>query len=121
MIANAEPAFLRIGMSDPRFFSEKNHPARRLLETITAKSLAYDHEGAAGFGDFMLNLQKIAALLTHEQASSADYFEMLVQKFETRQAERGEAAVQAQKQAVQALLQAEQRNMLAEKIAVEIV
>ena len=124
MIANAEPAFLRMGMSEPRFFSDKNHPARRLLEAITAKSLAYNHEDAPGFADFMGDLQKVAGSLTCEEASNAHpnerHFETLLQDFEARHAKRNEAAALVQKQAVQALLQAEQRNLLAEKIALEV-
>ena len=124
MIANAEPAFLRMGMSEPRFFSDKNHPARRLLEAITAKSLAYNHEDAPGFADFMGDLQKVAGSLTYEEANNAhhseQHFETLLQDFEARHAKRNEAAALVQKQAVQALLQAEQRNLLAEKIGIEV-
>ncbi len=120
MIANAEPAFLKLGLSEPRFFSDKNHPARRLLEAITAKSLAYNSEDAAGFADYMGDLQNVAALLIDGQAGSEQDFEAVLQDFEARYAKRNEAAAAAQKLAVQALLQAEQRNLLAEKIALEI-
>ena len=121
IIANAEPAFLRMGMSEPRFFSDKNHPARRLLEAITAKSLAFDSEDAAGFAEFMGDLQNVADRLNHEQANSAQHFETLLLAFEAQLANRNAVAAQAQKQAVQALMQAEQRNLLAEKIASEIL
>ena len=120
VIANAEPAFLRLGVNDPRFFSEKSHPARRLLETITAKSLAYSSERAAGFSDFMKDLQEMAELLTEEHASDAQHFATLLKTIETSQTLRNSGLGEAQKLAVQALLQAEQRNLLAEKIAAEI-
>ena len=120
VIANAEPAFLRLGTTDPRFFTDKSHPARRLLEAITAKALAYASEDAPGFADFMKDLNAVATLLTEEHASDAQHFETLQHDFEGRQARRNQVAIQAQKLAVQALLQAEQRNMLAEKIATEI-
>jgi hypothetical protein len=120
VIANAEPAFLRLGTTDPRFFSDKSHPARQLLEAITAKAMAYASEEAPSFADFMQDLNAIAALLTEEQASDAKHFEVLLHDFESRQAMRNQAVVDAQKLAVQALLQVEQRNLLAEKIANEI-
>ena len=120
VIANAEPAFLRLAVTDPRFFSNKNHPARRLLEVITNSSLAYASEGAAGFAEFMQNLDEVAALLTEEHASDAQHFATLLQDFEHALARHGQQHREAQSRAVQALLQAEQRNLLAEKIAAEI-
>lgn len=120
IIADAEPAFLRLGVNDPRFFSDKGHPARRLLEMITAKSLAYSSENAAGFAGFMQDLQDIAPFLTEEHASDAQHFATLLKTFETSQALRSSGNNASQSLAVQALLQAEQRNLLAEKIAAEI-
>lgn len=120
IIADAEPAFLRLGVNDPRFFSDKSHPARRLLEVVTAKSLAYSSENAAGFAGFMQDLQQIVPLLTEEHASDAQHFATLLKTFEASQAVRSSGNSQSQSLAVQALLQAEQRNLLAEKIAAEI-
>jgi hypothetical protein len=120
IIANAEPAFLRLGVTDPRFFSDKAHPARRLLEAITAKSLAYSSETAAGFTEFLQDLQDVAALLTEEDASDAQHFATLLESFERKLAPRSSGNMETQRRAVQALLQAEQRNLMAEKIAIEI-
>ncbi|MES2942818.1 MAG: DUF1631 family protein [Pseudomonadota bacterium] len=120
LIADIEPAFLRLSVIDPRFFSNKKHPARQLLESITAKSLAYSSEEAAGFAGFMLDLQKIVDVLSDEQTCDAQQFETLLQEFEEKQAWRSRETSQQQGRAVQALLQAERRNLLAEKIAAEI-
>lgn len=120
VVADAEPAFLRLALTDPRFFSDKRHPARRLLDVITSASLAYASERAAGFVGFMQNLREVAALLTEEHAGDAQHFAALLQDFERRQASHTREYRQSQHQAVRALLQAEQRNLLAEKIAAEI-
>ena len=120
VIANSEPAFLRLGVNDPRFFSDKGHPARRLLEVITAKSLAYSTETALGFPEFMEDLNDMAALLTEEDARDAQHFASLLKTFENSQALRSSGNRASQSLAVQALLQAEQRNLLAEKIGAEI-
>ena len=120
VIAGSEPAFLRLGVNDPRFFSDKAHPARRLLEVITAKSLAYSTERAAGFAEFMEDLHDVAAFLTEEHATDAQHFATLLKTFENSQALRSSGNRASQSLAVQALLQAEQRNLLAEKIAFEI-
>jgi hypothetical protein len=39
-----EPALLRIARDDPRFFVDKQNPARRLLDEITQRSLAFNAE-----------------------------------------------------------------------------
>ena len=121
LLANAEPAFLRLGVTDPRFFSDKSHPARRLLEVMTAKSLAYASEDAPGFGGFMETLQKIADLLDDDHPRDAHHFASLLQGLENKLTDHTPEMSNAQTQAVQALLQAEQRNLLAEKIAFEIM
>lgn len=120
IIADVEPAYLRLSVSDPRFFSDKSHPARRLLEVITAKSLAYSSEKAAGFAEFMEDLRDVAWLLTEEHAGDALHFASLLKTFENSQALRGADNQALQSRAVQTLLQAEQRNLLAEKVAAEI-
>lgn len=120
LIANAEPAFLRLGTADPAFFSNKNHPARRLLEAVTAKSLAFASEADEGFAEFMQDLQASAKRLTQNKAIGSLDFAALLKGFEDRQAVRNQAAAESQKRAVQALMQAEQRHLLAEKIAAEI-
>ncbi|MBH2010232.1 MAG: DUF1631 domain-containing protein [Xanthomonadaceae bacterium] len=120
VIASIEPAFLRLAVTDPRFFSDKTHPARKLLETITSASLGYASENAPGFSEFMQNLQKVAVLLAQSQVSDAQHFAELLQDFERRQNRNTPEHRQAQRLAVQALLQAEQRNLMAAEIANEI-
>jgi len=119
-IADAEPAFLRLAVTDPRFFSDKSHPARRLLETITSTSMGYASESAPGFQEFMQSLQEVANLLTEEHATDAQHFAELLQSFERKQSRNTPENRQAQRRAVQALVQAEERNLLAVKIAAEI-
>ena len=120
IIADAEPAFLRLAVTDPRFFSDKSHPARRLLDTITSTSLGYASESAPGFQEFMQSLQEVADLLTEEHAGDAQHFSELLRNFERKQRRNTPENRQAQRRAVQALVQAEERNLLAIKIAAEI-
>lgn len=120
IIANAEPAFLRLAVTDPRFFSDRSHPARRLLETITSSSLGYASEDANGFQEFMQSLNEVAILLTEEHASDAQHFAELLRNFERKQNRNTPENRQAQRRAVQALVQAEERNLMAANIAGEI-
>lgn len=120
VIANAESAFLRLATTDTRFFSDKAHPARKLLDTITSTSLAYASEAAPGFAGFMKNLRMMALSLTEADACDAPHFATLLQEFERQQARSTPEYRQAELRAVQALLQVEQRNLLAEKIAADL-
>jgi hypothetical protein len=120
LIASVQPAFLRLGTTDPAFFSNKNHPARRLLEAITAKSLAFARETDEGFAEFMQDLAVTADRLSNDKTVGSLDFGALLKDFEDRQTARNQAVVDAQKLAVKALMQAEQRYLLAEKIAAEI-
>ena len=120
MIADAEPAFLRLAATDPRFFSDKAHPARRLLDTITNSSLGFASEVAPGFPAFMENLRQVAMLLTEQHASDAQHFARLLENFERKQDRHSPAYRQSRQRAEEALLQAELRNIVAVKIAAEI-
>ena len=120
MIANAEPAFLRLAVTDPRFFSEKSHPARKLLDAITRASLGYASENDAGFAEFLQHLREITVLLQDEGFSDSENFARMLRDFESRQGRNTPENRKAQRLAVQALLQAEQRNLMAVKIAAEI-
>jgi hypothetical protein len=120
IIANSEPAFLRLALTDPKFFSDKTHPARRLLDVITTKSLAYANKDAPGFSTFMMDLHELAESLTEEHASDAQHFASLLQDFEQRQLSRSRQADEDRALGVKALMKAEKRNMLAKKIAAEM-
>lgn len=120
VVANAEPAFLRLAVTDPRFFSDKTHPARRLLDAITSASMGFANESAAGFPGFMNSLREVAVQLTEEQASDAQHFARLLASFERKQDRNSPEYRQSQQRAEQALMQAELRNLVAAKIAAEI-
>ena len=120
IVADAEPAFLRLAVTDPRFFSDKTHPARRLLDAITSASMGFASETAAGFPGFMDSLREVAVQLTEEQASDAQHFARLLDTFERKQDRNSPEYRQSQQRAEQALMQAELRNLVAAKIAAEI-
>jgi len=120
VVAGMEPAFLRLALTDPRFFSDRSHPARKLLETITSTSLGYASQDAPGCAEFLQNLQEVALMLGDSQAGDAEHFTALLHDFERKENRNTPQARQAQRRAVQALLQAEQRNLMAVTIAAEM-
>jgi hypothetical protein len=118
IVKDLEPALLRLVVVDPRFFSDKQHPARRLLQEVTDRSLAFDAEDAKGFGSFLVPLRAVAIELLGLEINDAQPFELALQHLVQGWDEHKPAGKLAQ--AVQALQHAEARHLLAEKVAQEI-
>lgn len=51
-IVALEPSLLRLAMVDSRFFSEENHPGRRLMERVAQRSFKYNSEASPEFQAF---------------------------------------------------------------------
>lgn len=115
-VRELEPALMRLALIDPRFFSDKEHPARRLLDEITQRSLAYDSVEATGFGDFIRPLRVAVDQLAESTIESGDPFSSALQALGQLWGDRDQGERAQREQAVRALLQAEQRNLLAEKL-----
>ncbi|HCY17037.1 MAG: hypothetical protein A2Z93_00800 [Curvibacter sp. GWA2_64_110] len=117
-VKGLEPVLLKLARSDPRFFSDRKHPARQLLDKLTHRSLAYQAEREEGFGAF---LQSVAAAV-HELAVSqgeAEDFAHALQTLQAQWADAGAGHRQRQAEAARALLHAEQRNLLAQRLAAD--
>ena len=79
-----EPALMQLALSDPRFFSHKEHAARRLLQDITDRSLAFNSPEAPGFQSFMRSLMNIAGPLATATIEGADDFEHVLQQLHAK-------------------------------------
>ena len=120
VIRSLEPALLRLALVDPRFFSDKQHPARRLLQALTHRSLAFESTTASGFDRF---LQEVQATLSPLLGAPIDNAEVFGQKLDVLQQGWSQARQANRKNhdtAVQVLQHAEARNLLAERIAQRI-
>lgn len=51
-IVALEPSLLRLAMVDSRFFSDENHPGRRLMERVAQRSFKYNSDASAEFDAF---------------------------------------------------------------------
>lgn len=120
-VRDMEPALMRLAMIDPRFFSDKEHPARRLLDEVTQRSLAYDTVHATGFAEFLRPLQLAVGQLSGSAIESAAPFEAALDALAQVWGDHQQSDRQQREQAVRALLQAEQRNLLAEKLRNDIL
>ncbi|HSH90850.1 MAG TPA: DUF1631 family protein [Ramlibacter sp.] len=116
-VRELQPALLRLAMGDPRFFSDRKHPARRLLEQMTQRSLAWESVDAPGFAAFIEPLQQAVEALTSTQIEGAEPFDFALKTLEEAWGEAQRRDRRHRENAVRALLHAEQRNLLAEKIA----
>lgn len=117
-----EPALLRIARDDPRFFVDKQNPARRLLDEITQKSLAFNTENTRGFAEFHATLEDLVPLLQRTDVRLTSLFEtaldVLVPPDQT-----GDTRLKQDKErgrAVASLVQAEQRFLVADRVAKEL-
>ena len=116
-----KPALLELATSNPRFFADRNNPARRLLDAVTARSLAFTSEQDEGYSGFLQELRHVVYELRRPgKTDLAERFPTLLDQLrqsEDRAVPRGER--EARGRAVQTLVKVEQRKLLAEKIANE--
>ncbi len=115
-----EPALMQLALADPRFFSNKEHPARRLLQDITDHSMAFNGAEAPGFKRFMRSLMDIAGPLASATIEGADDFEQVRQQLHVQWADSEQAREQERQRAIEALQHAEQRHLLAARLSGEI-
>ena len=122
IIARLEPALLRLVMVDARFFVDREHPARRLLQEISQRGLAFGSFEDSHFNAFLVSLQRFVSPLSSLEIDSAEPFEVALGGLMRVWRETDGSAENSQKvdSAVAALKFAEERNLLAEKIVMKM-
>lgn len=118
-VRDLEPALLRLALEDPRFFSDRGHPARQLLEQVTQRSLGWQQAGAPGFRAFIGGLQEAVEALLETRATGAQPFEVALETLRGSW-DQAQPRGRGRERAVRALLRAEQRNLLADRIAGQV-
>ncbi|WP_293661196.1 DUF1631 family protein [Rhodoferax sp. OV413] len=120
LVRALEPALMRLVLVDARIFTDKQHAARVLIQEITSRSLAYPSVKAAGFAEFMGAVRDAVAPLSNAAPDGPELFRNALDQLRGLWQQESAQQAQARTQAVKALEKAEQRNLLAEKIAREI-
>lgn len=121
MLLDMKPALLQLARTEPRFFADKQNPARRLLDAITARGLAFTNEMDPGYGPFANQVRGIVRTLLKPGDDLANRFPGLLEELHRSQAAAvAPAQVEARGLAVQTLVKVEQRNLLAERVAAEM-
>lgn len=115
-----EPAVQKLAVEDSRFFSDRNHPARQVLDRIIQRSLAFSSEEDPGWRKFMDSLESVSRWLG-SKVIDADTFGEMLDELQSHWGGQDTGAKQKREEAARALLHAEQRNLLAQKLAAEFV
>lgn len=121
LIRRLEPALLQLALVDPRLFTNKQHPARLLVQEFAHHSLGYLSVHAYGFDEFLRALEEAIAPLINVRIESAEPFELVLGGLQNAWRRADLASERSRAAAMLALENAEQRNLLAEKIAEEII
>jgi hypothetical protein len=119
-VGTLEPPLLALVVVDKTFLNSEKHPARQMLDAVTARSLGFSSEAAEGFSDFFVPVQRACASLQPGDMATAQPFALAWQFIQRAWSAQKSSMQVHREQAMQALLQAEQRNLLAEKIALEV-
>ncbi len=121
MLLEMKPALLQLARSQPRFFADKENPARQLLDAITERSLAFTSERDPGFKSFLGQVHGVIRALAEPGPDLAARFSPQLGSLQRLQAAAvTPEKVQARGLAVQTLVRVEQRNLLAERVANDI-
>ena len=120
LIRELEPALMRLALVDARLFTDKHHAARMLVQEVTHRSLAYANVQSPGFLAFLDEVREAIAPLANAQPEGPEMFADALHELQAMWNEEAAKQAHARTQAVKALEKAEQRNLLAEKIAREI-
>jgi hypothetical protein len=123
VIERLEPALLRLGVIDPRFFIDKAHPARRLLNELSQRGLAFGSEKDPGFDAFLLSLQRHVSPLAVLNIDGAQPFEAaLKQLLKEWENPDEQVSVNSHLQSAAAVLSyAEERNLLASQMVCKLM
>ncbi|OYT90182.1 MAG: hypothetical protein CFE43_19665 [Burkholderiales bacterium PBB3] len=117
-LKSLEPVLIKLSQRDPRFFSERQHPARQFMDRITSRSLAFPQEEDPRFVRFHKALENSVSVLDGGEGDAASFTRVL-RKLEEGWAKDEQDQRHRAEEAARALLHAEQRNLLAERMAAD--
>lgn len=113
-----EPELVALSQQDGRLFSERQHPARLFLDRMTHRSLAFSTPQAPGYDHFQNAFDKAVSQIKASAGDAAAFRKVLLALEETWGLEEADQHKRASV-AARGLLQAEQRNLLAQRLSQE--
>lgn len=119
-IVALEPSLLRLAMVDSRFFSEENHPGRRLMEHVAQRSFKYQDESSPQFDSFFQSVTEAFNALNASGIEDARPFATALTGLH-RLWEEQDGHEQAQRGQIRQTMQfAEERQIQADQIAFDL-
>lgn len=119
-VQGLEPALHQLVQNDARFFTDASHPARRLLDEVTQRSMVFEAETSPGFSRFMRLITEAVEHLAGREIKDLAPFETVFNALQSAWDAQEKKARAARETQEKAQLHAEQRELLAEKIAANI-
>ena len=113
-----EPELLKLSQQDGRLFSERQHPARLFLDRMTHRSLAFSSPDAPGYAHFQSAFDAAVNQIKASAGDAAAFRKVLGSLEESWGLEEADQHKRAML-AARGLLQAEQRNLLAQRLSQE--
>ncbi len=117
LVQGLKPVLLQVARTNPRFFADRENPARRLLDAITSQGLAFTSEQDPGYAAFGEMTARVIGALKLAKGDLPDRIGAALQRYMVHikaQPSRGQGL------AMETLARVEQRNLLAERVAGEI-
>ncbi len=115
-----EPALLRLAMAEPRYFSQDDHPARRLIESVAQRSFRYNDEFSPEFEQFFEPVRQQVEQLNASASADPEPFAQALADLQQRWVDADTEDEARRQRQLEALRFAEARQELADQIAWEI-
>jgi hypothetical protein len=112
-----EPALLNQALTQPRYFNEDAHPARRLVESVAQRSFRYNDEFSEEFESFFGPVRDAFRQLNERASKEPKAFGEALDKLRGHWRSQDDREQQQQKERLHALRHAEERQALADRIA----
>jgi hypothetical protein len=119
-IVALEPSLLRLAMVDPRFFSEENHPGRRLMERVAQRSFKYNDERSPEFDIFFHSVTEAFNALNALEIEDARPFGTALTDLQNLWDEQDQHEQSQRSNIRQAMQFAEERQAQADQIAFDM-
>jgi len=113
-LRSLEPALLQLARSDPRFFIDRRHAARQLLDRVVQRSLAYPTDDDEAINEFAACVSDAVNALSRSAGDAAAYAGALAD-LEKAWKDRDDARLQRREDERRAREHAQQRNVLAQR------
>ena len=117
LLQQLEPQLIALGNKDQRFFADREHAARKLIDSITHRSLAFSAADDFGFAEFYQSVKLVLGSLSQPTDDVIAAFLAAQALLAATWQQQDEASRLRDAEVAKSLLHIEQRNLLAQHIS----